>query len=259
MNSFVQVLCWLLDQDERHFALIGRSRLFFQGLAARANSIPVHLCNNFIWRNLIQSRPDIHRQHDVAEFSAFFIQRHDLALFQGQWEARCHGEDGIATVDSGSTTQPVLLHLPTAPDPIVCLQVQDLLNAWAITAVACCALLAPPPVLLVQLARFHNHRGKVRKRNDAVAWGMKLQVPVFVGEGLHTACVQYQLRAMITHIGNSPKSGHYTATCVQDHLYWSCDDERRAVQLGSLDDMHAHNVYLLAYQRIDTDSQPVSA
>ena len=252
INANVQVVSWLLDRDEGLFALIGRSRPFFKGLSARNTSGLMYLCHNFLWRNLIQHWPNFSRQHDVAEFLAFFIQRHDVSLFQGQWETRCQREDDICLVDSGYTTQPLLLHFPDSTANAVDLQVQSLLDAWAITAVACSALRVPPPVLIIQLARFRTHCGKVFKRLDAVTWGEQLQVPLFLGDRLATTTVSYRLQAMITHIGNTPKTGHYIATCVQDNRYWSCDDGRRAVQIGETGSTHAQNVYLLAYQRIDS-------
>ena len=250
MNAFVQV-SWLLDRDEGHFALIGRSRPFFKGLSTRNASSPMYLCNHFLWRNLIQHWPNHSRQHDVAEFSAFFIQRHDLSLFQGHWETRCQREETISIVDSGYTTQPLLLHFPDSAAHTTDVEVQSLLNAWAVTAVTCSALQVPPPVLLIQLARFRTHCGKVFKRHDAVTWGEQLRVPLFLDDRLATTTVSYRLQALITHIGHTPKTGHYIATCVQDNRYWSCDDGRRAVQLGETGSTHAQNLYLLAYQRID--------
>ena len=251
MNAFVQVVSWLLDRDEGHFALIGRSKPFFKGLSTRTASSPLYLCNQFLWRNLIQQWPNHNRQHDVAEFSAFFIQRHDLSLFQGHWATRCQREETISIVDSGCTTQPLLLHFPDSAANDTSVEVQSLLDAWAVTAVTCSAFTVPPPVLLVQLARFRTHSGKVFKRHDAVTWGEQLRVPLFLDDGLATTTVSYRLQALITHIGHTPRTGHYIATCVQTNRYWSCDDGRRAVQIGETGSTHAQNLYLLAYQRLE--------
>ena len=67
------------------------------------------------WRMLMSGWAESHRQHDVVEFSAFLLQRHNITLAQGTWHAR-RLYAGITQIrDTGQCTQQITLRMPAVP------------------------------------------------------------------------------------------------------------------------------------------------
>ena len=72
-----------------------------------------------------------HRQHDVVEFTAFFLQRHNITLAQGTWHARRLQDGHIQIRDMGQCPQPITLRMPTVPPGLApTIQVQSLIDFW---------------------------------------------------------------------------------------------------------------------------------
>ncbi|CAE7254236.1 unnamed protein product, partial [Symbiodinium sp. CCMP2592] len=81
-NSFVQVLCWLLHRDPDRLASLGRCAQFINSLRHSSTEKSHNLMSNFLWRILLRGWTDVQRQHDVVEFAAHFVNKHELVLFQ---------------------------------------------------------------------------------------------------------------------------------------------------------------------------------
>ena len=108
----------------------------------------------------------------------------------------------------------------------------------------------PPSVLTLQVERFINHPGVINKRRDPFDVDDILVIPIFSGAGMQVKVVRYQLAATITHHGEHPRTGHYTAQLFAGPHMWSCDDNRRAHQVRASMHSHASDCYLLIYTRI---------
>ncbi|CAE7239429.1 PRP2 [Symbiodinium sp. CCMP2456] len=185
MNSYVQALAWAIDDGRAlHFDLLGRGAHFFRTLLVQTRSEPVLLVQDLMWNTIITGWQDRHRQHDVVEFASFINDKHKLPLVEGTWEARTflHGEGLIK--DTGHSAQPLLLHMISAPPGLapIC-QVQSLVDSWhAQEDVHAFTVL--PPVLMLQLGRFHNADGRINKLHTHVEVDEELWIPLFNGAGI---------------------------------------------------------------------------
>lgn len=254
MNTVVQAIQWLLDLRPMLLAQLGTGQGFFSTLSKHNLNHVKHLAKDMLWRMLISGWAEHRRQHDVSEFFAFLCQRHHVQLVQGQWQARRY-MDGVTSInDTGSSTQPLLLSLPPTPPGLSPnLQVQSLIDYWSGTQAAFHAYTAPPLVLAVQLERYTVQSGRVHKRKDKVIVNQRIAVPRFEDEGLDIRIVFYDLFAVISHHGNHPRTGHYTATLLRGEAVWSCDDHRRAISVNGLSHC-ADECYLLLYVRSHQDA-----
>ena len=90
---------------------------------------PKYLMRDLTWRMLMSGWAESHRQHDVVEFTAFFLQRHNITLAQGTWHARRLHDGHIQVRDMGQCTQPITLRIPTVPPGLhPTVQVQSLID-----------------------------------------------------------------------------------------------------------------------------------
>ncbi|CAE7728748.1 unnamed protein product [Symbiodinium sp. CCMP2592] len=244
-------------RDPDRLASLGRCAQFLNGLKNGSFEKSHNLLNNFLWRLLLRGWTDVQRQHDVIEFAAHIKNKHELVLFQGQWETRKTFDGVPSAIEMGLTTQPLQLYMPELPPGLdAALSVQRLMDHW-MHHDGVSALTVAPSVLLLQIDRFQNVRGRISKRMEAVNIGGKLRVPLFTGIGLGIRIIPYRLTAYITHFGMHPQSGHYVCTLVQETVHWRCDDERTAVQGSALSFEHASNVYMLIYEQTDLASHDV--
>ncbi|CAE7618384.1 ML1 [Symbiodinium sp. CCMP2592] len=253
----IKVLCWLLHRDPDRLASLGRCAQFLNGLKNGSFEKSHNLLNNFLWRLLLRGWTDVQRQHDVIEFAAHINNKHELQLFQGQWETRKVFEGVPSAIEMGLTTQPLQLYMPELPPGLDApLSIQRLMDHW-MHHDGVSAFTVAPSILLLQIDRFQNVRGRISKRMEAVNIGGKLRVPLFTGIGMGIRIIPYRLTAYITHFGMHPQSGHNVCTLVQEAVHWRCDDERTAVQGNALSFEHASNVYMLIYEQTDVSSHDV--
>ena len=200
---------------------------------------------------MVSQWADCHRQHDIAEFISHLAQRHNFAIVQGKWQARRLFEGEFQIRDEGTCSQPILLHMPTAPPGLdVTLQVQSLIDFWSGAQANIHALLHAPDVLMLQLDRFRSDTGRVFKRQDAVDVNREIMMPFFADHQLYIELAHYRLLATITHHGAHPRTGHYTACLHAEGSLWSCDDNRSAVSVQDFSASHAQGCYLLFYEKI---------
>ena len=251
MNSTVQVIQWMLDLDAHRIDSMGTGRAFFRALQLSSLQHPKTLMQDMLWRMMVSQWADCHRQHDIAEFISHLAQRHNFAIVQGKWQARRLFEGEFQIRDEGTCSQPILLHMPTAPPGLdVTLQVQSLIDFWSGAQANIHALLHAPDVLMLQLDRFRSDTGRVFKRQDAVDVNREIMMPFFADHQLYIELAHYRLLATITHHGAHPRTGHYTACLHAEGSLWSCDDNRSAVSVQDFSASHAQGCYLLFYEKI---------
>ena len=231
MNSFVQAMLWSLHVTRTDDVSMGRARSFFASLRTAPVPCTKHLMRDMTWRMLMSGWAESHRQHDVAEFAAFFIQKHNVTMPQGSWNARLYQDGAVQICDVGHCTQPITLRMPHTPpglSPII--QVQSLVDYWsgAPTSDTIQALAQTPQLLLLQIDRFEIDCGRINKRLDGVEVNRLLVMPVFSDGALGIQTARYQLIAFIKHHGIHPQAGHYTTTLLHQNQCWQCDDNREA-------------------------------
>ena len=106
-----------------------------------------------------------------------------------------------------------------------------------------------PQVLIVRLqrAQFDFHSGE-RRVGDSVICDRQLTISTDENQDVSPA--KYLLIAVIHHIGDSPSSGHYTATLInpRSKQMWKYDDESVTSE-KSLDQQSA---YILLYKKVNS-------
>lgn len=114
-----------------------------------------------------------------------------------------------------------------------------------------------PEVLVLHLKRFEyvEEKQSYMKSRDSVPFPMHLKIPNTT-EGTKDALRDYELFAIVVHIGASPRFGHYVA-CVCYHGFWFLFDDDRLQQVpttfietlfGSDGRNHVRDSYILFYQ-----------
>ena len=113
----------------------------------------------------------------------------------------------------------------------------------------CLGFCSKPQVLIVRLqrAQFHFHSGE-RRVGDSVICDRQLTISTDENQDVSPA--KYLLIAVIHHIGDSPSSGHYTATLInpRSKQMWKYDDESVTSE-KSLDQQSA---YILLYKKVNS-------
>ena len=205
MNSLVQALLWTVHMVQADGATLGRAHSLLTALQRSHTAQPKYLMRDLTWRMLMSGWAESHRQHDVVEFTAFFLQRHNITLAQRTWHARRLHDGHIQVRDMGQCTQPITLRIPTVPpglNPTV--QVQSLIDFWSGDPTSECiqALVQQPQTLFLQVDRFEVSTGRVHKRLDKVEANHILAVPVFFHNGFDNH--SYLVRAHCAHFTSWP-------------------------------------------------------
>ena len=254
MNTVVQVILWLLEGNPHFLEHLGQGTTFFRALLCHDPQHPKNLLQDMLWRMTIAGWAESHRQHDVTEFFSYLVRKHKFGMLEGTWQARRVLDDGVMTIrDQGSCAQPIILRLPAVPPGLhPCIKVQSLIDYWSGAQECLHALHVPPPILVLQLDRFAQTRGRIAKREDDIEPELRLAVPIFGAGDLGIDIRFYQLKATITHHGLHPCTGHYTSCLLQAETIWSCDDNRSASSSRHFPSSHAKGCYMLFYELCST-------
>ena len=99
-----------------------------------------------------------------------------------------------------------------------------------------------PPVLVFQLKRFNNN---LEKDQTEVNFPVQLKVNQEINGS--KIAKNYNLYAVCYHLGESIHTGHYTASCKNDGIWYSFSDS----EVKKIEEPAAENAYLLFYSRED--------
>ena len=259
MNASAAALHWamrVMRSRPSDFGSLGPALMAISRL--RRLEIPTHRD----WKILLRGWRRPTQQHDAAEFMAHIVDPSATAT-SGRWQARCL-EPGRSPVREESSSAPhVGVNIAAHQD------LQSALYAWHQQHYTH-ALSTPPKLLCLQLGRFrHEGRRTVKVRSQCNVPN-RLQVPAFVGDRLECTLLTYALCGGIVHIGDTATSGHYRAMCVHPPLgqersevssptprYTLCDDDKQASPNSlRLDNLLAHNLYVVLYCRLDPEPGP---
>ncbi|KAK9918617.1 hypothetical protein WJX75_005398 [Coccomyxa subellipsoidea] len=143
------------------------------------------------------------------------------------------------------------LHAFTSPETISGYKVRD--NSEGVTARKVVQLYALPRILVLHLKRFSYGLTGTGKIHKTVHYGDRLRVqPSWVAEGCpdarHRGGADYELIAVVHHLGRTPAAGHYTADVRQPDGKWLHFDDADLSNVPLARVVDDNKAYLLFYQ-----------
>ncbi|CAE7688693.1 unnamed protein product [Symbiodinium sp. CCMP2592] len=253
LHSTIYALLWTILQARLHDAYISPPPQALTMLCppiTDSPNCPIQVLHSVPWLMLLQAWPSVHRQHDAAELLQYLLPRFSHSGFNGGWEARNFVPGGIATLDKGPTQAPIPIALPVGPS----LELQAAIDGWSAQVTARYALLNPSPMLCIQLQRFTNAEGVMRRdTRPLVVASTTVRMPLFTG--LHTMQVRYvhyQVVAVQLHYGATPDMGHYRTILRGQPLFgaekwWITDDSCNAKPVST---EHDDNIYIVWLRQV---------
>jgi hypothetical protein len=147
---------------------------------------------------------------------------------------------GVHTVEDLFIAQFGKESLGTDSDPDVCIRPRcGSINARTRTS----TLIDSAPVLVVHLLRFTWDSERRRQVKLPTRVEFETIFPPVIGD------TPYDLRAVVVHIGERPRSGHYISYVrAQDGAWYRCDDARQPERC-SFDVVQRAEAYMLFYER----------
>lgn len=109
-----------------------------------------------------------------------------------------------------------------------------------------------PSVLIVHLMRFSYGASGSGKLNKAIKYSNSLTIGrelLATSTGSATEGRKYELVATVTHHGNNPSTGHYTADCRQPDGRWLRFDDA-VVSVVPINQVLQEHTYVLFYKRV---------
>ena len=173
----------------------------------------VLLSRCLMWQPLLQQWRQPQRQHDIGEFMTHVMQKASPDSMRGTWHAMTMAGE---VRDVGTFLGPLVVHL-TEPTATHVASLQALIDGWVDAGDGIQRLLfEAPPILCVQIARFHGRR-HIRKSLQQVSLGngeVRLQCRERPGHDSEL-CI-YRVQALSVHIGHTPSTGHYRAVLLAE-------------------------------------------
>ena len=162
LNTSVLATTWALLQLQRHGTTDLALHSCFHALASGSTRpAATQVAQLLQWRLMLGQWPQLGRQHDICEFLNYLVPR-CLRWAHGalipKWEARRHRNGHLCVLDSGTTHLPLPIPLCSGE---VC-HLQWCVDAWHQQG-SVHALTHPAPLVCLQLLRFHNEDGVMRK------------------------------------------------------------------------------------------------
>ena len=192
-----------------------------------------------------------HVQHDVAELATLLLRNLGWVPCALSWCRRVQVEGGFRNLQTMQDAR--LLHLD--PDQGLHTSVlQDIIKSWhGIIAVQ--ALHSAPAMIWIQLPRFVCQDGRVQKVKQRLRLGTshrRIHLPVFSSSrDTSISWHEYQVNAVIYHIGPSVNEGHYRAMLFHPQVEggWHTEDAQQAVWSATVPTQVEINCYLLCATR----------
>ena len=209
--TFYCLLWSLLGQHTVPFAFWGthfdKLRALLQTSAANA----VQLETTPWFQQLYECWGRTCNQQDNAEFIQSVLAWLTSPAIDLRWERRLESGDQTNCVDCGAVYMPVFMQFT----PTLALQnectLESIVTAWHQADGLQAALLAAAPVVCIHLDRLHCLPGQsAEKISCAISLDSEVLLPVFTGDGLTSAPVNYVIIAAASHLGQD-QAGHYQA------------------------------------------------
>ena len=236
LNSMVQALLHLFGQVK------ATDRAGFGSLRPMLNALkkcakPQQLNRRSDCMKLLQGWRGLHQQHDAAELLQHLTKDGVPRILAGRWESRVSGvsEHEPATIRAWNTAVP-LIPLPCTGQATT----QLALDSWMAQPgprreAYVTALAEAPEILSVQLLRFQEKGGRIKKVRSPVTVNPVIRVPSFTdGHTQQLITSEYRLISGIVHTGDTPNTGHYRCFCLKPQSH-SSEVERiaEAFEIGA--------------------------
>ena len=245
MNSCFIACTWSLSHLDTH----DRIR-YGEGADAVADVLGTQQCtlqSRPAWRELIHGWEDQGRQQDVADLWCHLVGRLRSPSLEGRWQTRVIRAGAARTVDSSALRQPI--KLPMLESTMPC-SLQEIINRWH-RQDGYQALAHAPSAVVLQLDRFCMARLHVYKNSSPVTWHLIIKMPYFTqAEDVTTTWIEYTIRSVILHHGDSPDVGHYTCVLHRRNTHLSTDDGRQPQRLRHVTGKHHKSCYLFVATRV---------
>ena len=245
MNSCFIACTWSLSHLDTH----DRIR-YGEGADAVADVLGTQQCtlqSRPAWRELIHGWEDQGRQQDVADLWCHLVGRLRSPSLEGRWQTRVIRAGAARTVDSSALHQPI--KLPMLESTMPC-SLQEIINRWH-RQDGYQALAHAPSAVVLQLDRFCMARLHVYKNSSPVTWHLIIKMPYFTqAEDVTTTWIEYTIRSVILHHGDSPDVGHYTCVLHRRNTHLSTDDGRQPQRLRHVTGKHHKSCYLFVATRV---------
>jgi hypothetical protein len=195
-----------------------------------------------------KSESQKHSQQDAAELLQHLLAYAKPLAYEGGWQARLDTEVGPEVLEIGQLSK--LLSMA-----IVGRTVQDTIDGWG-TGDSVRALVGqPPPLLILHLARFSEDGSSKDSRQLTVEPGGQVAVPCFSGAGMEVAMRSYRIAAIVMHLGDTPRSGHYQSVLSVRHMalwrFWLLDDNRlpRLLKASEQNQLRENSYLIFLFRR----------
>ena len=150
-------------------------------------------------------------QQDAAEFIQVWLTQLDTTAFDMRWERRLEENDGVHVFDNSGQHTPICLRFDDRLATAHCCDMTQLILLWCQVDGMKTALLNAPPCLCIHLDRcMPDDAGQIHKSECLINLDTCCLMPLFQGTGLTTEPVEYQIVALMAHLG-SDGQGHYRA------------------------------------------------
>ena len=186
LNTSVLATTWAVLQLQRHGTTDLALHSCFHALASSSTRpAATQVAQLLQWRLLLGQWPQLGRQHDICEFLNYLVPRclrwTHRALIP-KWKARRHRNGHLCVLDSGTTHLPLPMPLCSGE---VC-HLQWCVDAWHQQG-SVHALTSPAPLVCLQLLRFHNEDGVMRRDSRPIQGHLAtVHMPIFQDESEET-------------------------------------------------------------------------
>ena len=150
-------------------------------------------------------------QQDAAEFIHVWLSVLQGTAFNMRWEQRFEQNGTVVLFDQGQSFMPLHLRFDTQLANAMRCDLNQLVSIWRQADGMHTALVEAPPCLCVHVDRcIHGDNGQVTKSECKINLDSLCLMPVFRNQGLAYDHAEYQIIALMSHLGQDG-SGHYRA------------------------------------------------
>ena len=187
---------------------------------------------------------DLETQNDVTEFGHWFLGRTQPRFVNCRWVSQLlrlgHIEEQNGT-ERGDAHGPILI--PLHDPKLLSSTLQALIDFWHDGLGVCRATQQEGRAIILNVSRFLPETG--RKNQQCIEITPTVRFPSFINDDGDTHFHQYQVSALIYHIGSSPISGHYRAVLQCGPTWFAYEDGQLPEQLPTLTKEIQQNVVLI--------------
>lgn len=150
-------------------------------------------------------------QQDAAEFIQVWLDQLRGNTFNMRWEQRYEQNGRVVLADQGHSFTPLRLSFDTNLASAMRCDMNQLISIWRQADGMLTALVEAPPCLCVHVERcIQNNTGQVIKSECKINLDSMCLMPIFRDQGLTYDPAEYQILALMSHLGQDG-SGHYRA------------------------------------------------